>query len=53
MIIGLIPARYNSSRLPGKPLLKFKDKTMIIIAHRKSTIEMCDKVLNLKDGSLI
>ena len=32
---------------------KFKDKTMIIIAHRKSTIEMCDKVLNLKDGSLI
>ena len=31
----------------------FKSKTMIMIAHRKSTIEMCDKVLNLKDGSLI
>ena len=29
MIIGLIPARYDSTRLPGKPLLKFGDKTMI------------------------
>ena len=30
----------------------FKSKTMIIIAHRKSTIEICDKILNLKDGSI-
>ena len=30
----------------------FKDKTMIIIAHRKSTIEMCDKVLKLENGSI-
>ena len=30
----------------------FKDKTMIIIAHRKSTIEMCDKVLILENGSI-
>jgi len=29
MIIALIPARYQSSRLPGKPLLKFGDTTMI------------------------
>ena len=29
MIIALIPARYQSSRLPGKPLLKFGNKTMI------------------------
>jgi len=29
MIIALIPARYQSSRLPGKPLLKFGNETMI------------------------
>ena len=28
-IIAVIPARYNSSRLPGKPLLKFGEYTMI------------------------
>ena len=28
-ICALIPARYNSSRLPGKPLLLIKGKTMI------------------------
>ena len=27
--IGIIPARYQSSRLPGKPLAKIKDKPMI------------------------
>lgn len=26
---GIIPARYNSSRLPGKPLLDIKGKTMV------------------------
>ena len=29
MIIALIPARYQSTRLPGKPLLKFGNLTMI------------------------
>ena len=29
MIVALIPARFQSSRLPGKPLLKFGDHTMI------------------------
>ena len=28
----------------------FNDKTMVIIAHRKTTIEKCDKVFNLEDG---
>lgn len=28
-IIGIIPARYNSSRLPGKPLLQLDGKTML------------------------
>ena len=30
----------------------FKSKTMIMIAHRKSTIDSCDKILNLQDGSI-
>ena len=28
-ILGIIPARYGSSRFPGKPLLDLKEKTMI------------------------
>lgn len=28
-ILGIIPARYNSSRFPGKPLIDLKGKTMI------------------------
>ena len=28
-IIGIIPARMESSRLPGKPLIKIDGKTMI------------------------
>ena len=30
----------------------FSDKTMIMIAHRKTTIEKCDKVWNLVNGSI-
>ena len=29
MIIGFIPSRYGSSRLEGKPLLKFGEYNMI------------------------
>ena len=29
MIVGIIPARYASSRFPGKPLIDIKGKTMI------------------------
>ena len=29
-IIGIIPARYNSSRFPGKPLIKILGKPMIL-----------------------
>ena len=36
MIIGLIPARYDSSRLPGKPLLKFGNKTMIQMVYERT-----------------
>ena len=30
----------------------FKDKTIIIIAHRRSTINRCNVVWNLKNGVL-
>jgi len=28
-VLGIIPARYDSSRFPGKPLIYLKAKTMI------------------------
>ena len=28
-VLGIIPARYGSSRFPGKPLLELKGKSMI------------------------
>ena len=28
-VLGIIPARYDSSRFPGKPLIDLKGKTMI------------------------
>ena len=28
-VLGVIPARYNSSRFPGKPLIDLKGKSMI------------------------
>jgi len=30
----------------------YPDKTMIIISHRDSTIENCDKILKLNNGEL-
>lgn len=40
-ILGIIPARYSSSRFPGKPLIDLKGKTMIqrvVEGVRKSTL---------------
>ena len=28
----------------------FSQKTIILIAHRKTTIDACDKIINLKNG---
>ena len=36
MFVALIPARYDSTRLPGKPLLKFGNKTMIQMVYEKT-----------------
>lgn len=33
-IVGIIPARYNSKRLPGKPLIKINGKTLIHLTYK-------------------
>tara|TARA_Y100000590_G_scaffold466361_1_gene641443 strand:+ start:1638 stop:2360 length:723 start_codon:yes stop_codon:yes gene_type:complete len=43
-ILAVIPARYKSSRFPGKPLAKIKGKEMII-----RVVENCEKALNKKN----
>ena len=30
-----------------------KDRTTFMIAHRQSTLESCDRVLELRDGALV
>jgi len=41
-IIGIIPARYESSRFPGKPLAKIGNKSMI-----QKVYEQCTKALKI------
>jgi len=44
----------NTEELVMNNLLNhFTGKTIIIIAHRKSTIERCNEVWNLKNGRLL
>lgn len=50
MIIALIPARYKSSRLAGKPLLKFGDETMIQKVYQQTAkSKLIDKIYVLTD----
>ena len=50
MIIALIPARYQSSRLPGKPLLKFGNETMIQKVYQQTIkSKLIDKAFVLTD----
>ena len=45
-IIGIIPARMESSRLPGKPLIKIDGKTMIQRVYESVNKSMLfDKVI--------
>ena len=43
-ILGIIPARYASSRFPGKPLAKILSKSMI-----QRVYEQCKKCVLLSD----
>ena len=43
-VVGIIPARYSSTRFPGKPLAVIKDKSMI-----QRVYEQCKKSKELSD----
>lgn len=47
--IGIIPARYASSRFPGKPLAKIGDFTMIERVYRQASKELADVAVATDD----
>lgn len=48
--VGFIPARYGSTRLPGKPLLKINEKTIIQMVYEKAkSCKMLDDIIILTD----
>lgn len=54
MIIGIIPARYASTRLPGKPLIDLEGQSMIERVWRAaSTISAFDRVVIATDSEHI
>ena len=52
-ILCCIPARYESKRLPGKPLLKINDKTIINLVYEKALQTKVDDVVILTDDNRI
>lgn len=54
-ILGIIPARYGSSRFPGKPLIDLKGKTMIqrvVEGASKSTL-LTDLIVATDDSRIV
>ena len=47
--IGIIPARYASSRFPGKPLAMIGDRTMIERVYRQASKELDEVVVATDD----
>lgn len=53
-VLGVIPARYNSSRLPGKPLIDILGKPMIWWVYRRvASIEKINEVFVATDDGRI
>tara|TARA_B100000686_G_C16787846_1_gene976455 strand:- start:2089 stop:2847 length:759 start_codon:yes stop_codon:yes gene_type:complete len=52
-ILCCIPARYNSSRLPGKPLLKINNKTIINLVYEKALQIKASDIIILTDDQRI
>ncbi|MCT4636960.1 MAG: 3-deoxy-manno-octulosonate cytidylyltransferase [Bacteroidales bacterium] len=50
--IGIIPARYASTRFPGKPLVKIGDNSMIELVYNQA-VKAFDKVLVATDDNRI
>ncbi|MBC7382465.1 MAG: 3-deoxy-manno-octulosonate cytidylyltransferase [Bacteroidia bacterium] len=54
MILGIIPARYASTRYPGKPLIKILGKSMIRRVYEKALLSSkLDKILIATDDERI
>jgi len=52
--VGIIPARWESTRLPGKPLLDIKGKPMIQRVYEQSKkSRLLDKVIVATDDKRI
>ena len=52
-VLGIIPARYNSSRLPGKPLADINGKPMIQWVYEAVEKSIVDKVVVATDNVAI
>ena len=53
-IIAVIPARYSSTRLPGKPLLMINEKPMIYWVYQAAiSVELFEKVIVATDDDRI
>ena len=52
-ILCCIPARYESSRLPGKPLLKINNKSIIQLVYEKAQQTIVDNIVVLTDDERI
>ena len=52
-ILCCIPARYHSTRLPGKPLLKINNKTIINHVYEKAKQTKVDEIVILTDDQRI
>jgi 3-deoxy-manno-octulosonate cytidylyltransferase (CMP-KDO synthetase) len=53
MIVGIIPARYASSRFPGKPLVDIKGKSMIQRVYEQAAKSSLKKIVVATDDKRI
>ena len=52
-VIGIIPARYGSTRFPGKPLALIGGKTMIQRTYERAVLSSLDMVVVATDDQRI
>ena len=52
-IVGIIPARYGSTRLPGKPLLKIGDKPIIRHVYERASAVLSHVVVATDDVRIV